>query len=107
MYIIRNYTGNYSPRIQHMEERISGIEDTLGEIDSSIKENVNTPITNIKYPGNTGHWEKSKPKNNRYRRRWKKQSKCKKQIQQNHRRKLSQPKERHANESTRRLQHTK
>ena len=28
-------------RIQEMEERISSIEDTMEEIDSSVKENVN------------------------------------------------------------------
>ena len=31
---------NITNRIQEMEERISGIEDTIEEIDSSVKENV-------------------------------------------------------------------
>ncbi|ERE87514.1 Transposase, L1 containing protein [Cricetulus griseus] len=54
-------------RIQVMEERISVVEDSLEDIQSSTKEVQKIP--NTKYPGNMGHCEKAKPKNNRYRRR--------------------------------------
>ena len=57
-------------RIQEMEERISGAEDTLAEIDSSTKENLksNKSLTqNIQEIWDTV--KKTKPKNNRYRRR--------------------------------------
>ena len=57
-------------RIQHMEERISGVEDTIEEMDSAKK----IP----KYPGNMGHNEKTKPKNNTYKRRRKFNSKAQK-----------------------------
>ena len=36
----RTYRGNFTNRIQEMEERISGIEDMIEEMDISIKENV-------------------------------------------------------------------
>ncbi|MBV2134259.1 hypothetical protein KRX52_15880 [Pseudomonas sp. MAP12] len=54
-----------------MEERISGVEDTLAEIDSSTKENLKSNKSHKyhKYPGNIEYSEKAKPKNNRYRRR--------------------------------------
>ena len=44
--------------IQDLEERISGIENTIEEIDSSVKGNVN-PKNNpdMKHPGNLGHYE--------------------------------------------------
>jgi hypothetical protein len=32
--------GNITNRIQEMEERISGVEDTQGETDTSVKGNV-------------------------------------------------------------------
>ena len=65
---IRHYRCKYNHRIQHMEERISGIEVALGKIDSLIKENVKATIPNTKYSGNMGHCEKAKRKGTRYRR---------------------------------------
>ena len=50
---------------------------------------------------------KTKPKNNRSRRRRTPAQKHRKYIQQNHRRKLSQPKEGYPYEGTRNLQNTK
>ena len=55
-------------RIQEMEERISGAEDSIENISTPIKENgkcKNDP--NSKHPGNTGHNEKTKPTDNRNR----------------------------------------
>ena len=54
-----------------------------------------------------GQNEKTKPKNNRDRRRKTPTQRNRKYIQQNHRRKLSQPKEIYADEDTRILQNTK
>ena len=52
-------------RIQEMEERISGIDDAIEEMGSSVKENVREKKTpNIKHPGNLGHHENTKNKNN-------------------------------------------
>ena len=49
-------------RIQEIEERISGVEDTVEEIDTTVKiQNIKTP--NTKHPGNSGHNEKTKSKN--------------------------------------------
>jgi hypothetical protein len=58
-----------SNRIQEMEERISGTEDSIENISTTIKENdkckkQNSPNPND--PGNPGYYEKTKPKNNRY-----------------------------------------
>ena len=47
-------------RIQKMEERISGAQDTIENTDTTIKEYVNDP--NSKDPGNPGHNEKTKPR---------------------------------------------
>ena len=49
-------------RIQEIEERISGAEDSIEEIESLDKENT-------KHYGNLGHHEKSKHKNNKNRRK--------------------------------------
>ena len=56
-----------SNRIQEIE-RISGVEDTGEEIDTIVKENLRQkrPL-NPKHPGNLGHKEKTKSKNNRNR----------------------------------------
>ena len=92
-------------RIQEIEERISGVEDTGEEIDTIVKENLRQKKTlNPKHPGNLGHNEKTKSKNNRNRgeqrfpgqRTWK----C---LQQNCRRKLPQPKEGDDHKGTRSL----
>ena len=56
-------------RIQEIEERISGAEDTIENTDTTMREKCkmqNAP--NPKHPGNPGHNEKTKPKGNRYRR---------------------------------------
>ena len=58
-------------RIEEIEERISGAENTIENIDTTVKENTNAKKTsNPKHPGNPGHNEKTKPKDNRYRREW-------------------------------------
>ena len=54
-------------RIQEIEDRISGAEDTTENIDSQRKcKKQKAP--NTKHLGNSGHNEKMKPKNNSYRR---------------------------------------
>ena len=62
-------------RIQEIEERISGTEDTIENIDIKVKENAkckkkkkNKKTPNPKHPGNLGHNGKNKPQNNRNRR---------------------------------------
>jgi len=56
-------------RIQEIEETISGAEDTIGNIDKTFKENAKSKkLLTWKHTGNPGHNEKTKPKNNRYRR---------------------------------------
>jgi chromosome segregation ATPase len=55
-------------RIQELEERILGTEDTIENIDTTIKEKKMHKNPNSKHPGNPGHNEKTKPKDNRYRR---------------------------------------
>jgi FtsZ-binding cell division protein ZapB len=56
-------------RIKEIEERISGAEDTIENIDIAVKENANSKNLLIqKHPGNPGQNEKTKPKNNRFRR---------------------------------------
>ena len=37
----RNYRDKYNQQIQEIEERISGAEDTIEEIDSLVKETLN------------------------------------------------------------------
>ena len=56
-------------RIQEIEERISGAEDTVENIDTTVKENTKKQkALNPKHPGNPGYNEKNEPKDNRYRR---------------------------------------
>ena len=95
-------------RIQEIKERISGAEDTIEEIDSSIKKTHQIQqILNSKHPGNLEHHEKIKTKNNRGRRKRRTPAqRPRKYIQQSHRRKLSQPREKYAYEGTRSLQNT-
>jgi predicted nucleic acid-binding Zn-ribbon protein len=52
-------------RIQRIEERISRAEDTIENIDTTKKMQKEL---NTKHPGNPGHNEKNKPKNDKYRR---------------------------------------
>ena len=55
-----------SNRIQEMEERISGTEDSIENITTTIKDNTKRKkILNSKHPGNPGHNEKTKPTDNR------------------------------------------
>ena len=57
-----------SNRIQEMEERISGAEDSIKNIGTTIKENEKMQKDpNSKHPGNPGHNEKTKPTYNRSR----------------------------------------
>jgi TolA-binding protein len=56
---------NITNRIQGMEERISSAEDSIESMDTKSKKMQKGP--NSKHPGNPGHNEKSKPKDNRYR----------------------------------------
>ena len=58
-------------RIQEIEERISGAEDTIENIDTTVggkKKPKKKKAPNTKHPENPGHNEKTKPKDNRYRR---------------------------------------
>jgi hypothetical protein len=50
-----------------MEERISGVEDSIENTDTTVKMQKQK-ATNPKYSGNPGHNEKTKPKDNRCRR---------------------------------------
>jgi hypothetical protein len=55
-------------RIQEIEERISGAEDTIENTDTTMREKCKMQkAPNPKHPGNPGHNEKTKPKDNRYR----------------------------------------
>ena len=55
-----------SNRIQEMEERISGAEDSIENIGATIKEKWKMQKDpNSKHPGNPGHIEKTKPTDNR------------------------------------------
>ena len=62
-----NIDTSISNRIQEMEERISGAEDSIENINTSIKENKMQKDPNSKHPGNPGHNEKTKPMDNRSR----------------------------------------
>ena len=58
-----------SNRIQEIEERISGAEDTIENIDTTFRENAKCKkqkAPNPKNPGNPGHNKKTKHKDNRY-----------------------------------------
>ena len=59
---------NISNRIQDMEERISGAEDSIENMGTTIKENTKCKKNpNSKHPGNPGHNEKTKLTDNRSR----------------------------------------
>jgi uncharacterized protein YlxW (UPF0749 family) len=55
-------------RIQKVKERISGAEVTIENIDTTIKKCEMQKDPNQKHPGNLGHNEQTKPKDNRDRR---------------------------------------
>jgi hypothetical protein len=50
-----------------MEERISGAEDSIEDIRTTIKKCKMQIYPNSKHPGNPGHNEKTKPTDNRNR----------------------------------------
>ena len=54
-----------SNRIQEMEERISGAEDSIENRDTTIKKCKMQKDPNSKHPGNPGHNEKTKPTDTR------------------------------------------
>ena len=56
---------NTTSKIQEMEERISGVEDIIEEIDTSVKEKAKYRKFPPKYSGILEHNEKTKSKNNR------------------------------------------
>jgi hypothetical protein len=59
-----------SNRIQEMKERISGAEDSIENMGTTIKENAKCKMQkdpNSKHPGNPGHNEKTKPMDSRSR----------------------------------------
>jgi hypothetical protein len=63
----RNIDENIRKRIQEMEERISGTEDSIGNMETTIKENAKCKKDpNSKHPSNPGHNKKTKPKDERY-----------------------------------------
>jgi chromosome segregation ATPase len=55
-------------RIQEIEETTSGTEEIIENIDTTVKENAKHKATNPKHRRNPGYNEKTKPKDNRYRR---------------------------------------
>lgn len=50
-----------------MDKGITGIVDTIKEIDTLVKENFKSEkkISGTKYPGHLEHYEKTKPTNNK------------------------------------------
>ena len=95
-------------RIQEIEERISDSEDAIEKINfSDQRKQQIQQILNTNHPGNLGHSKKTKPKNNRSRRRRRiVDQRPRKYIHQNYRRKASQPKEGYSYEGTRSIQNT-
>ena len=66
---IRSYRCRHHQQVQETEERISGIEDAIEDMSTTVKENKTVrKVSNPKHPGNSGHNEKTKPKNNRNKR---------------------------------------
>ena len=55
-------------KIQEVEERISDAEDTIGNIDTTVKTCKMQRDPNPRRPGNPKYNEKTKPEDNRYRR---------------------------------------
>jgi hypothetical protein len=55
-------------RIQEIKERILGAEENIENTDKTVKENVKCKAPNPRHAGNSGHNEKTKPKDNRHRR---------------------------------------
>ena len=93
-------------RIWELEDRLLGIEDTIEDIDTTVKENSKHKKTpNSKHSRNLQYNEKSKYKNNWNRGEWRFPAQktwfC--FLQQNHRGKLPRPKERDGHIGTRSL----
>jgi hypothetical protein len=61
--------GKRTGNTEEIKERISDIEDTTEEMNIFIKENKKSKEFMTKHQENLGHYEKTKPKNNRNRRR--------------------------------------
>jgi uncharacterized coiled-coil protein SlyX len=59
---------NITNRLQEIEERISRVEDTLEDIDTTVKENTKSKKLLTQKFKKYGHSERTEPKNNRYRR---------------------------------------
>jgi chromosome segregation ATPase len=55
-------------RMQEIEGEITEAEDTIETIDTTVKENAKCKKLLTQHPGNPGHNEKTKPKDNRCRR---------------------------------------
>jgi hypothetical protein len=56
---------SFTNRIQRIDERISVVEDTIEETDTTCQRKLKTDKTrNPNHPGNSGHNEKTKSKNN-------------------------------------------
>ena len=68
---VRNYRCKYYQQNTRDKVRISGLEDTVEEINTTVKENSKhkkqNKAPNLKHPGNSGHNEKKKSKNNQKR----------------------------------------
>jgi hypothetical protein len=92
-------------RIQKMKESVSGVEDMTEEIDTLVKESVKSKrflVPNIQRIPE--HYENTKPKNNRNRRRRKFPApRARKYFHKIHRRKFPQAKENNAYKHTRTL----
>ena len=84
-----------------MEERFSGVEDTREETDSSVKENAKSnEFLTQNFQENWDTMKRPKLRKRNRRRRSTPPQRHRKYTQQNHRRKLSQPKERYTYEDT-------
>jgi hypothetical protein len=98
-------------RIQEIEERISGVEDTIEDSDTTVKENTKCQkilIQNIQEIQDTMRRINLRLINNRNRREGRVTAqRNRKYLQQNHRRNTPQHKERDGHKCTRSLQNIK
>ena len=62
---MKNLVICFNNRIQQLEQKITGIENTTKDQELSVQQNVKSKTSLTKHPGNSGHYEKTKPKNNR------------------------------------------
>lgn len=78
---------DFANKIQEMEERISGTEDTVEEMNTLVKGNPKSKkIPETKHPENLGHYERINRNTGRRRNR---AQRPRQYSQQNHRRKYS------------------